>query len=370
MKKSLIFCAALFACAFAFQSCDKVKSDNPATVDEATYDLQNLTFAQYIEKHAVDGILTLPADAKVTINEALELTEPLIIVGDEKKPATIVAKAGFVPSKEFTLANVTVDATEMTTPFIALSPNPTADFIAKNDGSGNTDYYGINLIMLENVAIKGLKNSLIWDSNKKYCVIDLTINNSEIELATEEVKNEALIAFQAGGVKDFSIKKSTVVGNNAVAKYFIRFNNSARIDRFGFVKAEDTWSFTYENNTFYGLLKNDGQWGNYNGMVGKAAQGILTINKNIWYNCDAETMRRLNHSKNFSAFNAASTMADNTFWRVVEGEGAAVDQKTYGNGSDLATDPDFKNAAMENYEPYGADQVAKKTGDPRWFVID
>lgn len=42
MKKSIFFCAALFACAFAFQSCDKV--DNPGSptlpqFTETTYDL-------------------------------------------------------------------------------------------------------------------------------------------------------------------------------------------------------------------------------------------------------------------------------------------------------------------------------------------
>ena len=150
-----------------------------------------------------------------------------------------------------------------------------------------------------------------------------------------------------------------------MAKYFIRYNNSARIDRFGFDKADDTWSFTYANNTFYGLLKSDGQWGNYSGIVGKNAQGIVTVKNNIWYNCDAQTMRRLLHSKNFSTFNAASTMEKNTFWY----NGGAVDQGNYGNGSDLASDPGFLKPAEGNFTLSAySEQAQEKTGDPRWYA--
>jgi hypothetical protein len=56
MKKSIFFCAALFACAFAFQSCDKV--DNPGSptlpqFTETTYDFaaeQALIAAGTVEK--------------------------------------------------------------------------------------------------------------------------------------------------------------------------------------------------------------------------------------------------------------------------------------------------------------------------------
>lgn len=176
----------------------------------------------------------------------------------------------------------TIDASALTAPFIALSAEPIAAFLPKNDGSGNTDYYGIESININNVKVTGLKNSIFWDSNKKYCVVDFKIDNSVFALATEAVSNEALISFQAGGAKDFTVKNSTISGNNAVAKYFVRYNNASRIDRYGFVQGEDTWSFTYVNNTFYGLLKSDGQWGNYSGITGKKTQGIITVNNNLW----------------------------------------------------------------------------------------
>ena len=83
MKKSLIFCAALLASAFAFQSCDQVKSDNPATVDEATYDLQKgMTLGDYIDKYAVDGIVTLPAGAVVNLDEEVVFNEAIGIISE------------------------------------------------------------------------------------------------------------------------------------------------------------------------------------------------------------------------------------------------------------------------------------------------
>lgn len=219
----------------------------------------------------------------------------------------------------------------------------------------------IDNVTIKDVTITGIKGSIFYDNNEKICVDNFTIDNAVLSLATEAVDNEALISFKAGGIKDFTIKNSTVYGNNAVAKYFIRYSNNGRIDRYGY-GADDTWSMTYTNNTFYGLLKEDGQWGNYSGVAGKAGQMIMTIKDNIWYNCDASTMRRLNQSKNFSNFNAKSTMSNNTFWR----NGGAVDQEGYGNGSDITTEPIFKDPATGDFTLGACEQAEKETGDPRW----
>ncbi len=293
---------------------------------------------------------------------------------------TIVADKGLVIRGK----NVVIDV-EHADAFVLMGKTPTGGFMPKSStetaapaltdeaaaaqnraaGVEYTDYYKFDELTLSGLKVNGLKNSIIYDNNVKYCVIDLTIDNCVMQLETEAVKNDALIAFQAGGVNNLTIKNSTFYGNNEVAKYFVRYNNSARIDRFGFDKADDTWSFTYENNTFYGLLKSDGQWGNYSGIVGKNAQGIVTVKNNIWYNCDAQTMRRMLGSKNFSQFSKASLMENNTFFVG----GAAADQGNYGNGSDLTGDPGFKRPAEGDFtlSAYSV-QYDKKTGDPRWYA--
>ena len=276
-----------------------------------------------------------------------------------------------VPGSLTFLGNgATINASALEAPFIALSANPTASFQPKNDGSGDTDYYGVEMVSIKDVKVTGLKNSIFYDNNVKYVVLDFKVENSVFQLATEVLKNDALIAFQAGGAKDFTVKSSTIYGNMDIAKYFLRYNNAARIDRYGFVNEDDTWSFTYENNTFYGLLVRDGgQWGNYNGITGRKAQGIITVKNNIWVDCDVQTMRRLLNSQTFnSGFHSSSTMANNLFNR----DGVVVDQGTYGNGTDVNGVITFTDAANGNFN--GEVQLIQGTapettlGDPSWTV--
>ena len=307
----------------------------------------------------IAAALTAATEGKLVKNITINLTKDVTYT----LGASIIAPNSLVINGN----GATIDASSLTSPFVALAAEPTASFLPKNDGSGNSEYYGVEKVSISGVKVTGLKQSIFWDSNVKYCVVDFKIENSVFALATEAVSNEALIAFQAGGAKDFTVKNSTIYGNNAVAKYFLRYNNSSRIDRYGFVGADDTWSFTYENNTFYGLLKSDGQWGNYNGVSQKAGQLVLTVKNNIWVDCDAQTMRRLNQSKNFSNFNAASSMANNIFNR----EGAVVDQGNYGNGSDLKGTVVFTDAAVGNFNAdvtvFGSTELPA-VGDPRWTV--
>ena len=314
-------------------------------------------------------------DLAKAINAAVEIG---ITKFQLEENARYTAKQTIVADKAIAITgkNVIIDV-EHNDPFILLSKTPTGGFMPKasteaaapalNRAAGveYTDYYKFDELTLSGLKVNGLKNSIIYDNNVKYCVIDLTIDDCVMQLETEAVKYEALIAFQAGGVNNLTIKNSTFYGNNEVAKYFVRYNNSARIDRFGFDKADATWSFTYENNTFYGLLKSDGQWGNYSGIVGKNAQGIVTVKNNIWYDCDSQTMRRMLGSKKFAQFSKASLMENNTF--IVGG--AAADQGNYGNGSDLTGDPGFKRPAEGDFtlSAYSV-QFDKKTGDPRWYA--
>ena len=58
MKKSLIFCAALLACAFSFQSCDKVDNPSGTGPTEAVID-NGMDLAEVATKFAdANGVVT------------------------------------------------------------------------------------------------------------------------------------------------------------------------------------------------------------------------------------------------------------------------------------------------------------------------
>ena len=315
-------------------------------------------------KAATEGLdvkgmtINLNAAGTYTVTETIVSPGKLAINGVDG--AVIDASACAVTTGEGEAA-VTASA-----PLLALSTTPAVGFAPKYDGSGDTDYYLVPQVLLKNVKVVGLKNSIFYDNNTKYLVVGFTIDNCVFELATEAVENEALISFKAGGVKDFTVKNSTFMGNNAVAKYFVRYNNSARLDRFGYDVSESSiqyMSMNYTNNTFFGLLKSDGQWGNYNGVQGYA-RAKFDVQKNIWYNCGKQIVRRMAGGR----FNGSNPMvfAYNTYFNEDMDESAG--ETDYDKSETiLKYNPYFQGAAEGNFAiGSSTEQAANKTGDQRW----
>ena len=237
--------------------------------------------------------------------------------------------------------------------------------LSKTPGVGLTNnYYRMGEITLKGLTITGLKGSLLYDNGVQYCVPTMTIDDCVIGLATETVQNEAIISFKQGGVKDFTIKNSTVYGNNAVAKYFIRYNNSARLDRYGYDKNTEFQTMTYTDNTFYGLLLADGQWGNYNGISGQV-YSKFDVERNIWYNCGKDIIRRMAGGR----FNGSNPMTfdKNTYFNgdVSTAESEAGYDKS---GTILTSNPGFLKPANGDFTLSAySDQFMQTTGDPRWY---
>lgn len=283
MKKSLILCAALLACAFGFQSCDKV--DNPTgepleptkTVIDNGSDLKDV-----IAKFAKDGVLTLPADVELTMNEKIELTEPLTIVGDEEKPATIIAKAGFVISNNFALENVKIDATDLESQLIIFSKDGSK--IKNQDvytDAGATDYSLLGELSVKNCMIKNLKNSFIA-TNGNWAVVALKIQNNIIQL-NDESKN--FIAFDNSGncwAKETVIDGNTIYNIADATKsnaYFIRCGNASNAAKiFGTNNGTSVTEFTLTNNTLINTFAKK-QFGN-NTPNNKVT--TLNVKKNVF----------------------------------------------------------------------------------------
>ena len=352
--------SALFAIAMCagFQSC--AIADNPSGEDTPVVDDPRIKTAEEFlaAVNAGQEVIELAPKAIITLTEPLVLTHKVDIIGvDGEWPKIVVADGGITISDSFSLTDVDIDASANTKALISLNSEPTVGFL---EGS---EYYGIDYVKFAYCNLIGMKGSLIWDSNTKYCVKELSFLDCYIEFNTESTNNQAFISFQGGGVKDFSLAKSTVVQvgpeeNN----YFLRYNNSARLDRFGFDKETTTQSISYLSNTFYKVGKN-GQWGNYNGFAGQKYSEWHVTN-NIWVDCgNGQIARRILGGRNASSYNICE-FANNTYWF----NGAAeTGNESYDASIGLQTDPAFKDPANEDFTPTGAQQVELKTGDPYWF---
>ena len=371
MKKSLIFCAALFACALGFQSCDKV--DNPGSPTEAVID-NGSDLKDVIAKFAKEGVLVLPAGAELTLNEPIELDQTLTIVSDPEDPATIIAKAGFVVSDNFTLKDVKIDAAEVTTPFIAL--NPEGGKVKNQDvytDAQTKDFYLLGEIAIENVMIKDLKNALVSSNGQDWALASLIIENSIIQLDNKD-KN-TLIAFDAtknskGAIKNIKIQKNTIYNlqeNNS--KYFIRFANASNAAKaFGTNNGTSTYDWNISNNTIIRTMtaKDFG-----NNMVNNA-KVTSTFNNNLLY----DVFRVYQYLQNNQV---RETVGNFIFYKVTSPQSNDQSRKD-SNGNPYTTvletapfevpttslDLTKKNGGL-NLTPSGE---ASATGDPRWLTVD
>ena len=325
-----------------------------------------------------------PEDITVTMPAAGDLSAAIATALTGKNPnaksmtinlnaaGTYTLKDSIPSAGSVTITGVTdaiIDASASSAPFIQLSKTPAVGFLPQSgtDPVKYTDYYGVDNILIKDVKVTGLKNSIFYDNETKYCVVDFTIDNAVFELATEKVAaNNALIAFKTGGAKDFTVNKSTFYGNNAVAKYFVCYNNGARIDRYGYNEAgkyePNKTTFTYSNNTFYKVLKSDGEWFNGSGLSNGTT---YTVTSNIWVDCAKSGNMDFILSGRRLGSGATATWSNNTYWY----NGAVATTSKDDSGSILVTDPGFVDAANGDFT-LGAmtAQAEYQTGDPRWLV--
>ena len=336
-----------------YESEEIVKADVNVTIPAGS-DISKY-LKQYLAKFADDG--KIMKNLTVSLNNWGEYT-----ISEPIEPAANITIYGY---------GAPIDASELEGPFIQMSKTPMADKLKTYNANEpdqtkwkESDYYGIN-VSIRDLNVKGLKNSIFYDNNVKYCATSFLMSNCNIELETEAVKNDALISFQGGGAKDFTVRNSTIYGN-AVATYFARYNNSARLDRYGFDKENDFQTINYYNNTFYQVLKSGSQWGNYSGIGGQL-YSKFDVQNNIWYNCGKDIIRRLIGGRFHNDVpEDQNTFAYNTYFN--EGKDISASEKSYDkSGTILTTDPGFKDAENADFTlTVETMQNAYQTGDDNW----
>lgn len=377
MKKSFIFGAALMcACAFGLQSCDQVDNPGAPTTDEMTADIQAGTdLSVLVSKYAVDGVLTLPAEAEVTLSGALETTEPLTITSDEKSPAKVTftgENAGFVIGNSLTLKNVNFDCAASTAAFITLGKNTNIVPTTVNAWGTDYDVYQIeDPIAVINCNIDNVKSYFLKDvkvnDSGVWFPTTILVDNSLVHLTPQESNNNAYFNLTSGGgfAQDLTIKNSTFYNTTeADFKYFVRWATSFTLEHATTAFGWEKNTLTHQNSTFYNVCQNGGQWGNYNGTAGKKTSYWVMENCIFW-NCSTSSNvpHRFLGGKNKQE---TATFANNTYM-TKDGVSQKDCEKYDVSGTNIDEDPKFADPANGDFHISGSKQVELGTGDPRWL---
>lgn len=246
--------------------------------------------------------------------------------------------------------------------FILMSSTPA---ISETKG-----FYRVNEVTIKNVTIKGLKNALFSDNEVKYCIVSFTIDNVLLQ-AEAGSKQDGLIAFKKGGYKDFTIKNSTVYGNNSKnAKSFTV--TKADLKAMGYDATKTRHNVTYLNNTFVNVLPltSAETWA----VEAFNSVGYVTydIQNNIWYGCGTDIAIGLVGKDMVPE--AKATFSQNTYFNPDENSTEMKDQAPLESVTDisnniLTTNPTFTDVEKGDFHLHpGSLQARYKTGDPRWLV--
>ena len=375
MKKSILFCAALFVCALGFQSCDQV--DNPGSPTEAVIE-NGSDLADVIAQFANDGVLNLPAGVELTLNKPVEFVKPITIVGDEKEPASIVftsEDAGLIINGGLTLKNIKFDCNASKAPFIQLSKNPAVN--ASKVNAWDTDYYFYLIadpIEVINCYVDGVNSFFLTDNkienNGVWFPTTILVDNSIVRLSTTaNSSSNAYFNLNNGGgfAKEMTVKNSTFYNTTDFGfRYFVRyggFGNDQVKDVFGW---EDN-TLTYENCTFYNVCQNDGQWGNYNGIY-RATTSNWNMKNCIFWNCSTSgsVPRRFLQGRAPAAGATNVVFLNNTYMKK---DGTFQDPQNYDTtGTNIEEDPNFADPANGDFTISNSKQAQLATGDPRWVT--
>ena len=282
---------------------------------------------------------------------------------DKTRNAVITygAEGGLATASGFKAKYIDFDCAASTQPVLALSATPNE---ATLDADHNNHYQITDPIAFQGCNVSNVCRQFLFDNKVKYCVKTFNMTNCLVKFTPDDKMSTSAYfqVYDGGGfINDFTCTNCTFWGatSNKV-NYFIRYNNSGRCDRAGYL----TNSINMKSCTFYNIAK-EGQMANHSGFDGRNTSNYDFTN-NIFVDCGSgQVPRRFVGRQNTAASN---NWAYNTYWFDGAAETEGFSSQTYDlSNNALQTDPAFTDAANGNFTPTGADQVARKTGDPRWW---
>jgi hypothetical protein len=307
----------------------------------------------------------LAPGATYTLNEVLDFGKFTVTLrtSDKNNPATIVygQGGGLATSSGFIAKYLVFDCGASTQAVLALSENPNPDIL---DADHNNHHQITDPISFQNCKFNNVVRYFMYDNKKKYCVKTFNMTDCLVQFSPDDKMSTAAYfqIYDGGGfINDFIATRTTFYSTTAnEVKYFIRYHNSGRCDRAGYL----TNSINLRYCTFYNIAKT-GQMANHDGFNGRNTSNYDIVG-NIFVDCGSgQVPRRLTGRINAQAVN---NFAYNTYWfdGAPEAEGYSKNEYDTSNNA-LQTDPAFVDAENGNFTPTGAEQLERQTGDPRWL---
>ena len=249
------------------------------------------------------------------------------------------------------------------------SKAPTA---TRDEATGFVIFKGNTTIV--NCTFDNVNGYFFWDNRKdqKVAAVQFLIDNCVVNLTPPSFQKAGVIWTNKGGhINDLTVSNSTFYNLTADGDLYYFYQTGmyrAKDINMGADQGGPGNSITYKNSTFYriGYLNNEGEWGNYNGMNGKA-DSYWTMTDCIFYSCSAKggVPRRFLHGKVYAAGTNNVTFANNTY---MQADGSFDNVGNYDtSGTQIEEDPQFANPTVGDYHISGPTQLARKTGDPRWL---
>lgn len=214
-----------------------------------------------------------------------------------------------------------------------------------------------------------------WDNMVNTWAATMLVDNCVVHLTPQSaIAGGVFWTNKAGQINDLTISNSTFYedikddDSPADFKYFYQAGLYKAPDLYTDYAPERntaTNTLTYSNCTFYHVTWNNGQWGNYNGMQGRAYSYWVMTNC-IFYDCSTSgsVPRRFLHGKTYTDSPGNKTFLNNTY---MKNDGTFQDPQNYDeSGTNIEEDPHFADPANGDFHISNSKQADLHTGDPRW----
>ncbi|MDL2241446.1 DUF4992 family lipoprotein [Bacteroidales bacterium OttesenSCG-928-L03] len=218
-------------------------------------------------------------------------------------------------------------------------------------------------IAIQSCKITGLVQYLFFDNSKKYGIGTFLIKDCIIGQNTGAFGN-ALVRFGSGMVKDFTLTNSTLYNEVAPSAGSNRFMQISSGNVTSVKPAGETWasaSMTITNNTFYQAGKG-AQSFNSNGAMGRNTDKV-TVQRNVFVDSyeNGRIVSRFRRGNTTAAFSGGQ----NSQW--YDGALFTGNQDKTADVNYFETDPQLTYLGNGVFQMKGAQQIAARTGDPRWL---